>query len=78
MKPLKGVNTLVMTPFLDGGDVDWASLRRVIDHVIGGGANSLVAIGKIGEFSVLQMNERRRVMEEVVGHVAPDLACRGS
>ena len=70
MEPLKGVNTLLMTPFIDGGEVDRVSLRRVIDHVIDGGANSLVAIGKIGEFSVLQMDERRQVMEQVIDHVA--------
>ena len=41
----------------------------LIDHVIDGGANSLVAMGKIGEFSVLTMEDRRRIMEVVVDYV---------
>ena len=69
MRSLNGVNTLLMTPFTDSGEVDEKSLAREIDHVIAGGANSLVAMGKIGEFDVLTMDERRRTMRVVVDHV---------
>ena len=69
MKRLTGVNTLLMTPFTDSGEVDERSICRLIDHVIDGGANSLVEMGKIGEFSLLSMEERRRTMEVVVNYV---------
>jgi 4-hydroxy-tetrahydrodipicolinate synthase len=70
MKRLDGVNCLLMTPFTKQGDVDHDGLRREIDHVIDGGVTSLVAMGKIGEFGVLTMEERRSVMSAVVEHVA--------
>ena len=69
MDSLRGVNCLLMTPFDEGGDIDDESLRRLADHVIEAGAASLVAMGKIGEFSVLTMEERRRTMSVVVDHV---------
>lgn len=69
MVDLRGVNCLIMTPFNESGDVDEEGMCRVVDHVIQGGANSLVAAGKIGEYEVLTMQERRRVMDVVVGHV---------
>ena len=69
MVDLNGVNCLVMTPFDEQGDVDEDGLCRVVDHVIDGGATSLVAAGKIGEYEVLTMPERRRIMEVVSGHV---------
>jgi 4-hydroxy-tetrahydrodipicolinate synthase len=69
LKSLKGVNTLLMTPFTETGEIDEKSLCRHIDHVIDGGANSLVAMGKIGEFDVLTMEERRRTMKVVVDYV---------
>ena len=69
MVDLKGVNCLVMTPFDEQGNVDEAGLCSVVDHVIDGGATSLVAAGKIGEYEVLTMQERRRIMQVVSGHV---------
>ena len=70
MESLRGVNCLLMTPFSESGQIDESSLCRLADHVIEGGAASLVAMGKIGEFSVLTMEERRRTMKVVVDHVA--------
>ena len=69
MKRMNGVNTLIMTPFTESGEIDEKSMGRQIDHVIDAGANSLVAMGKIGEFEVLTMEERRRTMKMVVDHV---------
>ena len=70
MKRLDGVNCLLMTPFTKQGDIDHDSLRRLIDHVIDGGVSSIVAMGKIGEFDVLTMEERRTIMPIVVDYVA--------
>ena len=70
MIDLRGVNCLAMTPFTESGAVDHDGLCRILDHVIEGGANSVVAMGKIGEFDVLTMDERRDTMPVVVDHVA--------
>ena len=69
MKSLRGVNCLLMTPFSESGQIDDKSLCRLADFVIEAGATSIVAISKIGEFSVLTMDERRRTMKLVVDHV---------
>lgn len=70
MNRLDGVNCLLMTPFTKQGDIDYDSLNREINHVIDGGVNSIVAMGKIGEFGVLTMEERRSIMTFVVDGVA--------
>jgi len=70
MNRLDGVNCLLMTPFTKQGDIDYDSLNRLINHVIDGGVNSVVAMGKIGEFGVLTMEERRNIMSFVVDRVA--------
>ena len=70
MKRLSGVNALLMTPFTATEEVDENSLRREIDHVIDAEVNSVVAMGRAGEYEYLTMEERRRIMGVVVGHVA--------
>jgi 4-hydroxy-tetrahydrodipicolinate synthase len=66
---LEGVYSVLPTPFDAQGDVDDASLRRVIDLFIGAGVNGVTALGVTGEVARLDDAERRRVLEVVVGHV---------
>ena len=70
MKRFSGVNPLLFTPFTATEEVDENSLRREIDHVINAGVNSVVAMGRAGEFEYLTMEERRRIIDVVVDHVA--------
>ena len=39
---LTGANTLLVTPFHADGSIDELSLRRLIDHVIEGGARGVI------------------------------------
>ena len=66
---LEGVYSVLPTPFLDNGDVDHDSLRRVIDLFIGAGVNGVTALGVTGEVARLDDDERRRVLETVVRQV---------
>ena len=66
---LEGVYSVLPTPFSDGGDVDEASLRRVVDLFIGAGVNGVTALGVTGEVARLDDRERARVLETVVDHV---------
>ena len=54
---------------LDNGDVDEASLRRVVDLFIDAGVNGVTALGVTGEVARLDEPERARVLEVVVEHV---------
>lgn len=66
---LEGVYSVLPTPFTAAGDVDEASLRKVVDLFIGAGVNGVTALGVTGEVARLDEGERRRVLEVVTGHV---------
>lgn len=63
---LEGVYSVLPTPFLASGDLDEASLRRVVDLFIGAGVNGVTALGVTGEVARLDDSERRRVLEVVI------------
>jgi 4-hydroxy-tetrahydrodipicolinate synthase len=66
---LEGVYSVVPTPFLDNGDFDEASLRRVVDLFVDAGVNGVTALGVTGEVARLEEPERARVLEVVVDQV---------
>jgi 4-hydroxy-tetrahydrodipicolinate synthase len=66
---LEGVYSVLPTPFAANGDLDEASLRRVIDLFIKAGVNGVTALGVTGEVARLDDSERQRVLEVVTGHV---------
>ena len=67
---LEGVYSVLPTAFTSAGDLDDASLRRVVDLFIAAGVNGVTALGVTGEVARLDDSERRRVLEVVTGHVA--------
>ena len=66
---LEGVYSVLPTPFTAAGDLDEASLRRVVDLFIGAGVNGVTALGVTGEVARLDDAERRRVLEVVTEQV---------
>ncbi len=66
---LEGVYSVLPTPFADNGDVDEASLRRVVDLFITAGVNGVTALGVTGEVARLDDRERARVLEIVADQV---------
>ncbi len=66
----EGVYSVLPTPFTDRGDLDEASLRKVVDLFIDKGANGLTALGVTGEVARLEDAERSRVLEVVVAQAA--------
>jgi 4-hydroxy-tetrahydrodipicolinate synthase len=66
---VEGVYSVLPTPFDARGDVDEASLRRVVELAIEAGVNGVTALGVTGEVARLDDAERRRVLEVVVEHV---------
>ena len=67
---LEGVYSVLPTPFADNGDVDEASLRRVVELCIAAGVNGVTALGVTGEVARLDDGERAKVLEIVVDQVA--------
>ena len=67
---LEGVYSVLPTPFADNGDVDEASLRRVVELFIAADVNGVTALGVTGEVARLDDGERAKVLEIVVDQVA--------
>ncbi len=70
IKQLTGIIPPVSTIFTPQGELDEAGMGLVIDFLITAGVNGLFFLGTGGEFSQMSADERRRVAEFVVGHVA--------
>jgi 4-hydroxy-tetrahydrodipicolinate synthase len=69
MKKLKGTGVAIVTPFKNDSSIDFAALGRVIDHVISGGVNYIVAIGTTGESATLSRDEKKAILSYVVESV---------
>ena len=67
---LEGVYSVLPTAFTSSGDLDDASLRRVVDLFIDAGVNGVTVLGVTGEVARLDDAERHRVLEVVTRHVA--------
>ena len=66
---LRGVFSVLPTPFTESGDVDVESLRRVVDLFLGAGVNGVTALGVTGEVARLNERERALVLETVLVHI---------
>ncbi|MFG2646905.1 dihydrodipicolinate synthase family protein [Streptomyces sp. NPDC048436] len=71
--PLTGVVPPVCTPLTPEREVDTASLIRLVDHLIEGGVDGLFVLGSSSEAAYLTDDQRRTVIETVVGHVGGQL-----
>jgi 4-hydroxy-tetrahydrodipicolinate synthase len=66
MNAFKGTGVALVTPFLEDQQVDFPSLERLINHVITGGVEYLVALGTTGESSTLTSSEKAKVLKACV------------
>ena len=66
MNAFKGIGVALATPFLDDKSIDFESLKRLIDHVISGGVDYLVALGTTGEAATLSTSEKAQVLQACV------------
>jgi len=66
MKKFKGTGVAIVTPFKNDSSIDFAALGRVINHVIDGGINYIVAMGTTGESATLTGEEKQAVISYVV------------
>lgn len=64
----KGVFTALVTPFYKN-EVDYDSLKNLIDHQIAGGVHGIVLMGTTGECATLEPEERQKVLETAIAHI---------
>lgn len=60
-----GTGVAIVTPF-KGKDLDYASLRDVVDHLINGGVDYIVALGSTGEAATVSKKESRLVLDAII------------
>ena len=65
-----GIIPPVVTPLLPSGEIDHASLDRVIDHLLDGGVDGLFVLGSTGEVTYLTDEERVAVVRSIASRVA--------
>ena len=66
MKRFKGTGVAIVTPFKNDYSIDFTALGRVINHVISGGVNYIVALGTTGESVTLSKDEKKAIISYVV------------
>ena len=66
----KGVGAAMVTPFTADGRVDYEALARMIDYVIEGGVDYIVALGTTAETPTLYIQERAVIAMFIANHIA--------
>ncbi len=66
MKELKGIITVLITPFTKNEEVDYEGLGANIEWLIDEGVHGLLALGSTGEYMSLTEEERYNVAEYVM------------
>ncbi|HDM09974.1 MAG TPA: 4-hydroxy-tetrahydrodipicolinate synthase [Desulfobacteraceae bacterium] len=69
MGKLRGVFTVMATPFNPEGDIDEQGFRANIDWYIQEGVHGVICLGSTGEFTSLSLKEQKRVIDLTVEQV---------
>jgi 4-hydroxy-tetrahydrodipicolinate synthase len=62
MKKFRGTGVAIVTPFKNDSSIDFSALGRVVDHVVKGGVNYIVAMGTTGEAVTLTKDEKKALV----------------
>lgn len=78
----KGLGVALITPFTKEGEVDFVSLRRVLDYQLSNGIDFICLLGTTAETPTLSAEERKQVkdlvVEKVNGQVPILMGCGGN
>ncbi len=69
-KKYTGTGVAIVTPFRNDGSIDFKSLGKLLEHIIKGGVNYVVALGTTGESVTLTKDEKKAVINFVTDTVA--------
>lgn len=70
---LGSVGVALVTPFDPSGRVDFRALERMVEHVIEGGVDYIVALGSTAETATLDAQERDEVLRFIIARNASRL-----
>ncbi len=66
MNQFRGTGVALVTPFNADGSVDYNALEKLVNHVIAGGVNYLVALGTTSEAPTMNATERKQVLAFII------------
>jgi 4-hydroxy-tetrahydrodipicolinate synthase len=66
MKKFRGTGVAIVTPFKNDSSIDFAALGRIVNHVIKGGVNYIVAMGTTGESVTVTKDERKAIFSYIL------------
>jgi 4-hydroxy-tetrahydrodipicolinate synthase len=69
-RPIKGSIPALITPMLADGQVDYATLRKLIDWHVAEGTDGLVIVGTSGESPTVNVDEHREILRVSVEQAA--------
>jgi len=72
---MKGTGLALVTPFKKDFSIDYEALSNLIEHVIAGGIEYVVALGTTGESVTLSKNEKKQVYQFVQEQVKGRVQC---
>jgi len=62
----KGVGTALVTPFKNDQSLDIEALRKIVSQQLNGGIDALVVMGTTGESPVIEYDERKEIITNVI------------
>lgn len=65
VRKIEGTGVALVTPFTANEEVDFPALEKLVNHVIDGGVDYLVALGTTGESVTLTKSEKIAVLEKI-------------
>jgi 4-hydroxy-tetrahydrodipicolinate synthase len=65
-RPVSGIVAVMLTPFTDEGEIDYASLERLIEWYLANGVDALFAVCQSSEMQYLSLEERVSIARFVV------------
>lgn len=65
VRKIEGTGVALVTPFTKNEEVDFPALEKLVNHVIEGGVDYLVALGTTGESVTLTKSEKVAVLEKI-------------
>ena len=64
-----GSHVALITPMFDDGQVDYPSLKRLLDYQLNNGTDGLIIMGTTGEAATIDFAEQLTVLQYVIDHV---------
>lgn len=65
-----GSHVALITPMFEDGQVDYPSLKRLLDYQLDNGTDGLIIMGTTGEAATISFAEQLSILQFVIDHVA--------